>query len=125
MDELELDQDENRYETQQQAQQQSEEQQQEREVRQVLNRLRELARRQEDLNKELAQLQSALEKALPIEKEEQESSSQAWRDFITKAADCSASVAHRYTKVPLSIGPSVTDGSCNPRDVQLQQQVDL
>ncbi len=53
LDELELDQDENRYETQQQAEEASQEEQQQQEIRQVLNRLRELARRQEDLNKEL------------------------------------------------------------------------
>jgi hypothetical protein len=63
LDELELEQEENRYETQQQAEESSEEAMQQREIRQVLNRLRELARRQEDLNKELAQLQSALEQA--------------------------------------------------------------
>ncbi len=71
LDELEIDQDENRYETQQQAEAASEEEQQQREVRQVLNRLRDLARRQEDLNKELAQLQSALEQADTEEKKEE------------------------------------------------------
>ena len=70
LDDLELDQDENRYETQQQAQQ-SEQEQQQREVRQVLNRLRELARRQADLNKQLAQLQSALEQAETKEEKEE------------------------------------------------------
>ena len=70
IDQLELDQEENRYETQQQAQESSEQAQQQREVRQVLNRLRELARRQEDLNKELAQLQSALEQAETEEERE-------------------------------------------------------
>lgn len=62
MEELELDDEQNRYETERQAQ--SEEQQaneeQQREVRQILNRLRELARRQEDLNEQLKELQSAL-----------------------------------------------------------------
>ncbi|MCG8650834.1 MAG: hypothetical protein MI861_13430, partial [Pirellulales bacterium] len=71
LDELELDQEENRYETQQQAQEDSQQQQQQREVRQVLNRLRELARRQEDINKELAQLQSALQQAESQEEEEE------------------------------------------------------
>ena len=71
LDELEMDQEENRYETESQAQDSSEEDQQQREVRQVLNRLRDLARRQEDLNKELAQLQSALEKAETEEEKEE------------------------------------------------------
>ncbi len=71
IDELEIDQEENRYETQQQAEESSQEAEQQREIRQVLNRLRELARRQEDLNKELAQLQSALEQA-ETEKEKEE-----------------------------------------------------
>lgn len=70
LDELELTQDENRYETQQQAQE-TPAQQQQREVRQILNRLRDLARRQEDLNKELAQLQSALEEADTQEEQEE------------------------------------------------------
>ncbi len=71
IDELEIKQDENRYQTQQQAEETSEEEQQQREIRQVLNRLRELARRQEDLNKELAQLQSALEQADSEEEKEE------------------------------------------------------
>lgn len=61
LQQLELDNDENRYETQRTAQsQQSPEQ---RETRQVLNRLSELARRQNDLNERLKELQSALEEA--------------------------------------------------------------
>ncbi len=71
INELEIDQEENRYETQQQAQENSEQEQLQREIRQVLNRLRELARRQEDLNKELAQLQSALEQAETEEEQEE------------------------------------------------------
>ncbi|QDT04513.1 hypothetical protein K227x_29050 [Rubripirellula lacrimiformis] len=63
LDDLELEEDENRYETQSQAQPASAEEQAAREVRQTLSRLRELARRQEDINKELAQLQTALEDA--------------------------------------------------------------
>ena len=70
LDELELKQDENRYETQQQAEE-TEQQEQQRELRQVLNRLRELAKRQEDLNKQLAQLQSALEQAETEEEREE------------------------------------------------------
>ena len=63
LEDLELEEDENRYESQQEAQANSEQEQQQKEVRQVLSRLRELARRQEDLNKQLAELQSALEQA--------------------------------------------------------------
>lgn len=63
LNDLELEQDENRYETENQAQQNSAEEQQERETRQVLSRLRELAKRQEDINEQVAQLQSALEMA--------------------------------------------------------------
>ncbi|WP_442510241.1 DUF4175 family protein [Novipirellula sp. SH528] len=71
LNELELDQDENRYETEQQAEANSPEAAQQREERQVLSRLRELAQRQEDINKQLAQLQSALELA-ESEKEKEE-----------------------------------------------------
>ncbi|HEX7379547.1 MAG TPA: hypothetical protein VF278_20660 [Pirellulales bacterium] len=60
LQELELRNDENRYETQRAAQSQPPE---ERETRQVLNRLSELARRQNDLNQRLKELQSALEEA--------------------------------------------------------------
>ncbi len=63
LDDLELKQDENRYETQSQAQAATAEEAAAQETRQILSRLRDLARRQEDLNKELAQLQSALEEA--------------------------------------------------------------
>ncbi|TWU48816.1 hypothetical protein Poly51_47200 [Rubripirellula tenax] len=63
LDDLELEQDENRYETQSQAEPSSQEEAAQQEVRQLLSMLRDLARRQEDLNEELAQLQSALEQA--------------------------------------------------------------
>ncbi|MEW4528763.1 hypothetical protein, partial [Maioricimonas sp. JC845] len=56
---LELQNDRNRYETERQAQQESEN----REQLQVLNRLRELARRQEDLNQKIQELENALRKA--------------------------------------------------------------
>ncbi|GAA5507007.1 hypothetical protein [Novipirellula caenicola] len=71
LNELELDQDENRYETEQQAEANSPDDAQQREERQVLSRLRELAQRQQDINKQLAQLQSALELA-EAEKEKDE-----------------------------------------------------
>ncbi|MCO8125360.1 hypothetical protein NHH03_26715, partial [Stieleria sp. TO1_6] len=71
IDELELDEEQNRYETQQQAQQQTAEQQAASEDRQVLSRLRELAKRTEDLTEELAKLQTALEQAEDPETEEQ------------------------------------------------------
>ncbi len=61
LQQLELKNDENRYETQRQAEQQEDAEQ--REMRQVVNRLKELARRQEDLNEQVKQLQSALEEA--------------------------------------------------------------
>ena len=64
LQQLELKNDENRYEEQRSARsQQSREEQAQRETRQVLNRLRELAKRQTDLNERLKELQSALEAA--------------------------------------------------------------
>lgn len=61
LQQLELNNDENRYETERAAQ--TPQQQQNRENSQVLNRLAELARRQNDLNDRLKELQSALEEA--------------------------------------------------------------
>ncbi|MEZ6067758.1 MAG: DUF4175 family protein [Planctomycetaceae bacterium] len=58
LDELELKNDRHRYETERQAQQQQSEAA--RESLQVLNRLKELARRQEDLNERVRQLQNEL-----------------------------------------------------------------
>lgn len=70
LNDLELKNDENRYESQSQAR--AEETQQEgREQREVIDRLRELAQRQEDINQQVAQLQSALELA-QTEEEKQE-----------------------------------------------------
>ncbi len=65
LNQLELSSDENRYETQSRAADQREQAQQigTDEARQVLDRLRELARRQEDLNERVRQLQSELEAA--------------------------------------------------------------
>ncbi|MCA1686463.1 MAG: hypothetical protein LC745_10920, partial [Planctomycetia bacterium] len=67
LDQLELSNEENRYEAQRTARAQQEKQsQREREqgeTRQVVNRLKELARRQTDLNDRLKELQSALEAA--------------------------------------------------------------
>ncbi len=68
LEQLELDNEQNRYETERQASPQQDQQQ--RENLQVLNRLRELARRQNDLNKRLKELQSALEEAQTEEQEE-------------------------------------------------------
>ena len=59
MNSLELKNDRDRYETERQAQQQQQQQEQ-RETLQVLNRLRELARRQEDLNQKLRELENQL-----------------------------------------------------------------
>ena len=66
MNELELSNDENRYEEQKSAKSQQNAGQadaEKRETRQVLNRLAELARRQTDLNERLKELQAALEAA--------------------------------------------------------------
>lgn len=70
MDQLELDNKKNRYEAEQQANQQ-EQDQQNREELQVLNRLRELARRQGDLNQKLKELEHEL-KAAKTEEEQEE-----------------------------------------------------
>jgi hypothetical protein len=61
LDQLEFTRDEDRYETQRQAQAPSTPER--REQLQVLNRLQELARRQEDLNERLQELQTALQEA--------------------------------------------------------------
>ncbi len=71
LNELELDQDENRYESERKAQQDSVQEQQQRETRQILSRLRELAQRQQDLNKEIAELQNALQQAETEEQREE------------------------------------------------------
>jgi len=63
MQQLDLKDEENRYETERAAQAQKQESAEERENRQVLNRLKELARRQDDLNERLKELQTALEAA--------------------------------------------------------------
>ncbi len=61
VDQLELKQTENRYETQRQAS--SPQNPEQREQLQVLNRLKELAQRQQDLNERLKELQTALQEA--------------------------------------------------------------
>lgn len=61
LDELDLTQSEDRYETQRQAQ--APQNQERREELQVLNRLQELARRQEDVNQRLKELQNSLQAA--------------------------------------------------------------
>ena len=70
LDQLQLDQEENRYETQRQAEAQQEDPAQ-RETRQVLSRLRELAQRQEDLNRQMREIQNALEQARDEQKREE------------------------------------------------------
>jgi hypothetical protein len=70
MQQLDLKDEENRYEAQRLAQAQQE-QPEDRETRQVLNRLRELARRQHDLNERLKDLQSALQEAANEQKKEE------------------------------------------------------
>lgn len=71
LDQLDLKEEENRYETQRDAEEQKQESAQERENRQVLNRLRELAQRQHDLNERLKELQAALEEAKGKPEEEE------------------------------------------------------
>jgi hypothetical protein len=66
LQQLELKNDRNRYESEQQAGQQSE-----REAMQVLNRLRELARRQGDLNEKIKELENALRAAQTREEREE------------------------------------------------------
>ncbi len=63
LQQLELDNTRNRYETERQAQQQQESSQQQREELQVLNRLKELAGRQQMVNERLKQLESELRAA--------------------------------------------------------------
>ncbi len=63
LQQLQLENDRNRYEEENQAQKQQEEDAEKAEVRQALNRLKELARRQEDINEQLEKLQTALEAA--------------------------------------------------------------
>lgn len=71
LDALELKNDENRYETQSQASDSEAQSEAARQDRQILDRLRELAQRQEDINKQVAQLQSALEAAVTEEEKEE------------------------------------------------------
>lgn len=69
LDQLELNNEENRYEDERLAQSQEDEQQSE--LRQVISRLRELAARQEDFNHQLRELQAALQAAeTPQQREE-------------------------------------------------------
>ncbi len=69
IDQLELDNQENRYENERLAQEQQNEEQSD--LRQIISRLRELASRQEDLNEQLRELEAALQAAeTPEEKEE-------------------------------------------------------
>ena len=70
MEQLDLKDEKNRYETQRQAQAQQESAE-DRETRQVLNRLKELSRRQHDLNERLKDLQTALQEAQTEERKEE------------------------------------------------------
>ena len=63
IDQLDLTQAENRYETQRQAQAQAPQNAERKEELQVMNRLQELARRQQDLNERLKELQASLQEA--------------------------------------------------------------
>lgn len=70
LNQLEMKQEENRYETQRMARSQAE-REEDRETRQVLSRLSELARRQHDLNDRLKELQSALAEAATAEQKDE------------------------------------------------------
>ena len=69
IDQLQLQNDQNRYETERQAQE--EQDTAETEMRRALNQLKELAQRQEDLNEQLKELQNALEQAETEEEREE------------------------------------------------------
>ncbi len=69
LDQLELDNQENRYEQERVAQEQQNQAQSE--LRQVISRLRELAARQEDLNEQLRELEAALQTAESPEEQQQ------------------------------------------------------
>jgi hypothetical protein len=83
LNELELNNDPNRYESQQ-TPPEPEEEQQAQEVRQAINRLKELAQRQEDLNEELQKIQAELEKA---ESEEEKQNLQEQLDRLRDAQE--------------------------------------
>lgn len=71
LQQLDLKNEENRYETERTAQERQQETAEDRENRQVQNRLRELARRQNDVNDRLKELQSALEEARTEQQKEE------------------------------------------------------
>ena len=71
LQQLQLREDENRYETENMSRNQTEQTEEDRETRQVLNRLRELAQRQGDLNERLKELTAALQEATNEEQREE------------------------------------------------------
>jgi hypothetical protein len=71
LNQLDLQQNENRYETQREAQQQQQQTQERSEQLQVSNRLSELARRQEGVNERMQELQTALQQARTEQEKEQ------------------------------------------------------
>lgn len=71
MQQLEMRSEENRYETERAAQERKQESAEERENRQIQNRLRELARRQSDVNERVKELQAALEEAQSEQQKEE------------------------------------------------------
>lgn len=83
LNELELNNDPNRYESQQ-TPPQPEEEKEAQEVRQAVNRLKELAQRQEDLNEELQKLQAELQAA---KTEEEKSNLQEQLDRLREAQE--------------------------------------
>jgi hypothetical protein len=71
LQQLEMRNEENRYETERAAQERKQESAEDRENRQIQNRLRELARRQSDVNERVKELQSALEEAQTEQQKEE------------------------------------------------------
>ena len=102
LDQLELKEEENRYETQSEASPLQNEEQ--REALQVLNRLKELARRQQDMSERIKELQSALNEAKTKEEKEnlermlkrcRKSSSKLFKTRMNFASGCSSQRINR------------------------------
>ena len=67
---------------------------------------------------------NAKDQASLFETNEAQEASQAWTEFIAKASESSAAIAHKFSKVPLSIGSASVLGSPKSRDCLLQDQVE-
>ena len=117
LQQLELDNNRNRYESQQQAQQQEEQQQsqEQREQLQVLNRLKELAQRQQMVNERLKQLESELRTAqTDAEREEIERELKRLRDEQREMLRDADELAERMQQ---------SAESQQPQQQQMQQQM--